>query len=290
VGWLGRGARSPVRKVLLAEATTKETYGRAFGFERSMDSAGAIVGPLLAVGLVATWGPRTTFALTVVPAVIAALLVGLLVQEKPHELGARSHLFDGVRQLPRSFRRFLFGVGMAGLGDFSNTLLIMFATQAWTPRLGAATAATQAIGFYAGYNVVYTFSCSIAGRLADRYPKQRVLAFGYAAAVVPALALLAPGASLLKFAVIFGCSGLYMGFWETVESTSAAAYLPATVRGTGFGLLDTVNGVGDFVSSIVVGVLWTLRPAAAMGFVIATTLVGAVVVWTMPAPGEDGRR
>jgi hypothetical protein len=65
--------------------------------------------------------------------------------------------------------------------------------------------------------------------------------------------------------------------------------LPATVRGTGFGLLDTVNGVGDFVSSIVVGVLWTLRPAAAMGFVIATSLVGAVVVGTIPAPGEGGR-
>jgi MFS family permease len=277
-GWLGRGARTPVRKVLLTEATTKETYGRAFGLERSMDSAGAIVGPLLSVVLVATLGARATFAFTLVPGLIAALLITFLVKEKPHEPKPRPHLFSGVGELPRTFRRFLLGVGVAGLGDFSNTLLILFATQAWTPRLGAVRAATIAMGFYVGYNVVYTISCSVAGSLADRLPKHRVLAGGYALAAVPAATLLVPGESFVKFAVVFGLSGLYMGFWETVESTSAATYLPADVRGTGFGVLATVNGIGDLISSILVGALWAIAPVTAMTFVIATSLVGAAII------------
>src|SRR5436305_2445819 len=66
-GWIGRGARTPVRNVLLTEATTPETYGRAFGLERAMDSLGAVIGPLLAVGLVAAVGLRSTLALTLVP-------------------------------------------------------------------------------------------------------------------------------------------------------------------------------------------------------------------------------
>ena len=277
VGWLGRGARSPVRNVLLTEATTKETYGRAFGLERAMDSAGAIVGPLLWLAIAAWLGMRAVFAFTLIPGVIAALLIATLVQEKPHRAAPHA-LFAGARALPAEYRRFLVGVGIAGLGDFSNTLLILFATQAFTPALGALRAAALAMSFYVFYNVVYTVSCYAAGALADRFPKQRVLALGYAIAVIPAAMLLAPGASIAKFAVVFGVSGLYMGFWETVESASAATYLPAHIRGAGFGVLATVNGAGDLVSSILVGALWALHPMIAMLYVIATSLIGASII------------
>jgi predicted MFS family arabinose efflux permease len=279
VGWLGRGARTPVRKALLKEGTTPETYGRAYGLERAMDSTGAVIGPLLALALAASVGVRGTFALTLVPGAGAAIAIALLVREGEHSPGARGRsLLAGFRDLPARYRRLLLGIGIAGLGDFSNTLLILFATQAFTPRLGAARAAVVAMGFYVGYNVVYTVSCWIAGVLADRHPKARVLAFGYALAVVPAAALLLPGDSYAKFAVVFGFSGLYMGFWETVESAAAATLLPATSSGTGFGVLESVNGLGDFVSSVVVGTLWTRSPALAMAFVAVVSLSGALVV------------
>ncbi|HEY8073411.1 MAG TPA: MFS transporter, partial [Labilithrix sp.] len=268
-GWIGRGARSPVKNVLLKEATTPDTYGRAFGLERAMDSAGAVLGPLVALGLLATLGPRATFALTLIPGVGAAVAIVFLVREKPHEPGPGRTLFAGVKELPSAYKRFLAGVGVAGLGDYSNTLLILFATQAWTPRFGAGRAATFAMGGYVGYNVVYTISCWIAGALADRFPKQLVLSFGYALAVVPAVALMIPGDSIAKFVVAFGMSGLYMGFWETVESTTAATLLPAKNSGMGFGVLATVNGVGDLASSVLVGALWAGSPQLAMGFVIA---------------------
>ena len=282
VGWLGRGVRGPVRNVLLAEATTPESYGRAFGLERSMDSAGAVLGPLIALAVVVSLGLRTTFLLTLIPGLLAALLIAFVVQEKPRPRRPPVRLGGSLRALPAPFRRFLCGVGVAGLGDYANTLLILWATQAWTPRLGTVRAAATAMAFYVGYNVVYTFSCYVSGALADRFPPSRVLAGGYALAVVPAVALLWPGDSFGKFALVFGISGLYMGVWETVESASAARYVPAAVRGFGFGVLATVNGLGDVVSSILVGAVWVVSPTVAMAYVIVTSLVGAVLLLTLP--------
>ncbi len=276
--WLGRGARTPVRNVLLAEATTPESYGRAYGFERAMDSAGAVIGPLLSVGLLAAVGMRRTFALTLVPGAIAAVLIAVLVQEHPHETRPHQKVLANVGSLPHDFRRLLVGVGIAGAGDFSNTLLILWATQAWAPHYGLTRAARLAMLSYVGYNVIYSGSCYVSGHLADRFPMRLVLAGGYALAVIPAGLLILPGSSWLKFAAIFGLSGLYMGVWETVESATAATMLPNPMRGVGFGVLATVNGLGDLVSSVVVGFLWAISPAAAMSFVIATSLAGALIV------------
>jgi MFS family permease len=286
--WLGRGARTPVRNVLLSEATTPETYGRAFGFERAMDSIGAVIGPLLSLILVALIGLRLTLAFTIIPGVISALLIAVLVREREHAPQPHAHLVSGMLSLPREFRKYLVGVGVAGLGDFANTLLILWATQAWTPMLDLARAAQLAMLYYVGYNVVYAASCYVSGQLADRFAKNRVLAIGYSLATIPALALMAPGTSLVKFAIVFGFSGLYMGVWETIESATAATMLPDSTRGIGFGVLATVNGVGDFLSSAAVGALWTLDPRLAMLVVIATSLVGAVIiVRTRPGAGEQ---
>jgi MFS family permease len=277
-GWIGRGARGPVRNTLLAEATTPDTYGRAFGLERAMDSAGAVVGPALAYLLLSGVDLPWVFGLTLIPGVAAALTIALLVRERPHTPQPHATLWSGVRALPQEFRRFLVGVGIAGLGDFSNTLLILWATQAFTGRVEPKQAARLAMLFYVGYNIVYTVTCYLSGTLADRFPKNRVLAAGYALAVIPACALLLPGDPFLRFGIAFGFSGLYMGVWETVESSTAATLLPAQVRGTGFGVLATVMGLGDFLSSATVGVLWTVAPPLAMLFVITTSMTGAALI------------
>ena len=285
--WLGRGARAPVRNVLLSEATTPETYGRAFGFERAMDSIGAVIGPLLSLILVALIGLRLTFALTIIPGVMSALLIAILVREREHRAQPHVHLVSGMVSLPVEFRKYLVGVGVAGLGDFANTLLILWATQAWIPMLGLARAAQLAMLYYVGYNVIYAASCYVSGQLADRFAKNRVLAIGYGLAIIPALALMSPGTSLVKFAIVFGFSGLYMGVWETLESATAATMLPSSARGIGFGVLATVNGVGDFLSSAVVGALWILDRVA-MLIVIVTSLVGAaIIVRTRPGASEQ---
>lgn len=278
-GWLGRGARTPVRNVMMTEATTPDSYGRAFGFERAMDSAGAVIGPLLAGLLMRCFGLRQLFWWTLAPGVMAAALIGLLVREREHAPRPHARLWHSTKALPGAFKQYLIGVGVAGMGDFSNTLLILWATEAWTPEFGLDEAAGWAMLFYVGYNVVYTISCYISGMLADRFPKHLVLALGYSVAIVPATALVLPGTSFLKFAVVFGFSGLYMGVWETLENSTAAELLPQETRGVGFGVLATVNGLGDFASSTAVGLLWMVSPLAAMGFVAGMSLLGAAIIY-----------
>src|SRR6266540_1969960 len=237
------------------------------------------------IGRVGGWIGRG--ARTLIPGVIAALLIAFLVREKYHEPQPHVSLLGGMKSLPHEFRKYLYGVGVAGAGDFSNTLLILWATQAFSARFGMAWAATIAMLFYVGYNVVYTVSCYASGLLADRFPKNRVLAIGYSIAVIPAIALMWPGASFVKFAIVFGFSGLYMGVWETLENSTAATLLPASVRGVGFGVLATVNGLGDFISSASVGFLWVISPVWAMLFVIAVSLTGAAIIaGTNPTAGE----
>jgi MFS family permease len=286
-GWIGRGARTPVRNVLLAEATTPETYGRAFGLERAMDSAGAIIGPLLSISLVAAFGLRGVFLWTLVPGILAALVIWFMVKEGPHVPQPHVRLRGSITALPKEFKEYLVGIGIAGVGDFSNSLLILWATQAWTTRFGLTRAAQMAMLFYVGYNVVYTATCYASGVLADRYPKYKVLAIGYSLGAIPAFALLLPGESLVKFGIVFGFSGLYTGMWETLENSTAASILPSNVRGVGFGVLATVNGISDFLSSFLVGLFWAVHPGLSMGFVIAVSLLGAIIVFRA---GETARR
>src|SRR5579863_2479990 len=102
LAWLGRGVRTPVRKALLAGSVTKETYGRAFGFERMMDTVGAIAGPATALVLLEALHHRypIIFALTLIPSLGAAALIAFLVKEKSRQTVKHITFGDGLRNLP----------------------------------------------------------------------------------------------------------------------------------------------------------------------------------------------
>jgi hypothetical protein len=127
--WLGRGVRTPVRKALLAGAVSRDSYGRAFGFERLMDTCGAIVGPITAVALLRllTGKYTTLFALTLIPGLLAAALMAFVVKEKARVPVPHISFGASLRALPASFRRLLVAVGLFGPGDFAHTLLILLA-------------------------------------------------------------------------------------------------------------------------------------------------------------------
>ncbi len=114
--WLGRGVRSPAKKALLAADVAPGAYGRAFGLERLMDTVGAIAGPLTALWLlkITNHNYRAAFLWTLLPGTIAVLSFWLLVRERPLEAKRKLSFLHGLRNLPRNFREFLFGVGVFG--------------------------------------------------------------------------------------------------------------------------------------------------------------------------------
>jgi len=288
LAWLGRGVRTPVRKALLAAAVTPQTYGRAFGFERMMDTLGAIVGPataLLLLGWFAHDYPKL-FATTLVPGLLAVAAIALLVRERERRPVPHVSFGERLRALPPRFRRFLAAVGLFGLGDFAHTLLILLATQQLTPTLGAARAASVAVGLYVLHNVCYAGFALVAGWLADRFPKSRVLAAGYALAAVMAGLILALPLNGITLAAVFLCGGVYVAIEETLEDSLCAELVAAEQHGMAFGALATVNGVGDFVSSLAVGALWSAWGIpVAFGYSAVLFAAGAVLVWRLRPAG-----
>jgi len=279
--WLGRGVRTPIRKALLAGSVTPETYGRAFGFERMMDTVGAIAGPATAFVLLPLVHERypVVFALTLIPGLAAAVLIAFVVKEKERKPVAHISLGASVRALPAGYRKLLAAAGLFGAGDFAHTLLLLLAVQKLTPSLGPARAAAATTGFYVLHNVVYAGCSMLAGRLADRCQKGRLLAAAYGIAFLMALGLIFLPMNLWTLAAIFTLGGVYMGMEETLEDSLCAELVDPESHGVAFGLLATVNGLGDFASSIIVGVLWTVAGTrAAFGYSAVMFLAGGILV------------
>lgn len=279
--WLGRGVRTPVRKAILSGAVDRETYGRAFGFERMMDTLGAIVGPATAFLLIkyGKLGYPALFGWTLLPGLAAAAMMAFVVAEKDRKPVPHSSFAHSLQALPAPYRRFLFGVGLFGMGDFAHTFLILFATQELTPALGRTEAAAWAVGFYILHNVFYAGCSYAAGLLADRMDKKRLLAAGYFLAGVMAAAMMGAPARPAVLAAVFILGGIYVAVEETLEDSFCAELAPEASHGMAFGVLATVNGVGDMVSSVAVGFLWTQWGApAAFGYSLVLSVLGGLLV------------
>ena len=280
-GWAGRGAKSPSRDALLADAVPQSQLGRAFGFERAMDTVGAVAGPLTALLLVSLANIRTALAWTIVPGLLASISFLWLVPSGKSAIKHQAFGFlHSLRQLPVSFRRFLMGVFANGLGDFAPTLLILRASQILTPEYGAARAATLAVGLYTLHNIVFAVISYPAGVLADRIGKRGLLAVAYALAAVMCIGFIFAPPTIPWLAVLFTIAGIHIGIQQGLEKSAAAELLASEIRGTGFGVLATVNGIGDFASSIVVGTLWTMvAPAAGFLYGAIFSLAGAALIY-----------
>jgi MFS family permease len=274
VAWIGRGSRSPARDALMADAAPPEARGRAFGLERGADAVGAVLGPLLSMALLARGlEPRQVVLASVLPGLAAFLAVVFLVAESPHEpRTGRFALRAELAGTGRAFQRYLMAILVFGTGDFSRTLLILYATEQMTGELFTMRGATAAVALYALHNAVSALAAFPIGMLADRLGHGNVVAGGYlfAAATTSGFAVLPPTAGLLL--LLFVCSGVYIACEEVAEKSYAASLLPADRRGSGMGLLAAVNGVGDMISSALVGLLWAALPSRSWGFGAAATL------------------
>jgi MFS family permease len=279
VAWIGRGSRSPARDVLMAEGAAPEAHGRAFGMERAGDAAGAVLGPLLAMFLLARGvEPRNLMLVSLVPGFLAFASIVWLVAERVHvPRGARFGLRAELAETGPAFRTYLFGILVFGAGDFSRTLLIFYATQHIVGTLFSLRGATAAVALYVLHNAVSAGAAFPIGALADRVGHRRVIVGGYVLAAATTLAFaLAPPWLLL----LFVCSGVYIASEEVAEKSYAATLLPEDRRGAGMGLLAATNGLGDMASSALVGSLWSLAPDPAWGFGAAALLqlVGALMI------------
>ncbi len=294
LGWFGRGFRSPLKNAILADSVPFEARGKAFGFERAGDTVGAIVGPLFSVGLLTYLHPRAAdpsapfrivFLIALIPGLGAAAAFAVLVRDN-QGAGLARRFWATIKALPHSFRRFLWGAGIFGMGDFARTLMILAATQLLTPGRGVAHAAEIAALLYVGHNVSYAAWSYPVGALSDQMGRRGLLASGYLVGAFTALGVAAAFwwrlESVGYLLGLFALAGFSVAVVDALEGALTADLVENDLRGTAYGVLGAVNGLGDLGSSVLVGVLWTaFSPVAAFAYGALLMGVGALVIYRL---------
>jgi MFS family permease len=299
----GKGLRSAPRDAVLADSIEPGLRGSAFGWHRSMDTLGAVVGPLLALGLLALvdGNLRVVIALATIPGLAGALLVLTVTDPRGRRGGAGSagdvpgiSLPSGApaaparlrwRSLPPGFRLYLAAWLPFVLVNSSDVFLILRAEQ-----LGFSTAAVVLV--YALYNLVYALASVPFGHLSDVLGRHRVLVGG-----LVAFAAVYLGFSLATEAwqvvVLFAVYGLYIAATDGVSRAFAVDLVPHGLRATALGLLGTLTGVMTLAASGIAGALWDLAgPGAPFVYGAAGALLSAGLFALLPGlrlPGAAKR-
>jgi MFS family permease len=275
IAWTARGARGPARNALLASLAPPGAYGRAFGFERTMDHLGAVIGPLLGAALVASVGIRSTLYLAAIPGLFAAAAIIVAAREAR---GLAAPVRRRVRLELAALRetgilRALAPVTLFELGNCASTLLILRATGLLHPGRKISDAAAVAVLLYATHSLVASALALPAGHGIDRRGARPIFAAGLVVFALAYVGFALHTHSWPLLLLFFVLAGAGVGLAETAESALVARLLPDELRGSGFGLLGAVQSLGDFVSSAAVGLVWTVASPTAAFLVAAAWMV-----------------
>ncbi len=303
---LAKGMRGAPRDVMLAESVPKEKLGAAFGQLQAMDTAGAIIGPLIALWIVAHYGLRNVFLFAAIPGVLAVTTALIGIREtrgrtKPIEdanqpspvVLAASPAVAAKQSVhfPFSFYYVLAAVTIFSLGCSSDMFLVLRAQET-----GIASSSAPLLGLT--FNVTYTLFSWPAGKLSDRFSRRHLVAMGYIVyAAVYAVFAMAPSQGAIWGALAF--YGLFYALSTPVMKALIVETVPAYARGRAIGLFYFVSSVSILLASVVTGQLWKIYGAPlplgiAAGlalFAAVMLLVGPSAKWSavaaLPKTGEE---
>jgi MFS family permease len=289
---IGKGIRGAPRDALIADLTPPTIRGAAYGLRQSLDTVGAFLGPLLAVGLMLAWSNdfRTVFWFALLPAVLSVLLLVFGVQE-PDLPRDRRRLESPVRwetlgELGQTYWWVVAVGSVFTLARFSEAFLILRAQQLGLPDAFAPLVLVV-------MNLLFAASAYPIGKLSDRTSHRTLLIAGLAVLIAADL-VLAQAAALGAVGVGVALWGLHMGITQGLLATMVSQAAPAHLRGTAFGLFNLASGIAMLAASVLAGLLWDRVGAATTfycgaGFsLLALVMLGAR--GAPPAPSVGGRR
>jgi MFS family permease len=280
---IGKGLRTSPRDALIADSVAPELRGRAYGFHRSMDHAGALIGPLLATALLARWTHdlRVVFALAAIPGFLAVLLIVVKVREAAVAEGFLRGNGSFLRTLPRGpMRRFLLILLLFTLGNSTDAFLLLRAG-----NLGVSAVSIPLL--WAFFHVVKMASALPFGALSDRFGRRGMILAGWG---VYALAYLgfARATTQGQIWALFAFYGLFYGFTEGTEKALLADMVPPEERGSAFGWYHCAIGIGALPASLIFGGLWQhFGATAAFGLGAGLAALAALLLWLL-VPAQRG--
>jgi MFS family permease len=279
---VGKGLRTSPRDAIIADSTPVESRGMAYGFHRAMDHGGAIIGPLLATGLLLVLHDtpqenlKTLFLLSFIPGLLAVLLLFAGLKERPAD-GARQPLSNGLNvraaceEMSAGFRKYLVIILVFTLGNSTDAFLLLRAQQ-----LGVPIALLPTI--WVALHVVKMGFSVPGGVLSDRIGRKKVITTGW---TVYALVYggFAFASSQWHVWALFMVYGIYFGLTEGVEKALVADFAPSHLRGSAFGAYHLIVGIGALPASLLFGLVWQhYGPAAAFGMGAGLALLASVML------------
>ncbi|MDD4996586.1 MAG: MFS transporter [Syntrophales bacterium] len=287
---LGKGIRTAPRDAIIAESSLPEVMGRAFGFHRAMDTLGAVVGPALAFFLLGLFAGdfRKVFWLSMIPGIIAVLLIVFLIQEKKRALPeSRERPRLTLAHFDWRFKFFVVITTLFAIGNSSDVFLILRSQQ-----LGIPTAVIPVL--YLTFNLIYSLSAFPAGMAADRFGKKRIMMIGFILFAFIYYGFAVAGSATTAW-VLFGLYGIFMGLTEGVQKAFLTTIIPSDFKATAFGIYNTAIGLALFPASLIGGWLWDrVSPAATFyyGSVMAavSTLLFIAFIVILNRQAQDRRK
>ena len=284
---IGKGIRGAPRDALIADLTPDGARGASFGLRQALDTVGAFVGPLAAIGLMLLFAGNivSVFWVAVIPAFIAFALIAWFVQEPPRpqsQVGPRPRL--RLADMGRLATPYWIVVGIAfvlALARFSEAFLVLRAQ-----NIGLAVALVPAVMVV--MNMVYALAAYPAGAASDRLGRRSMLIAGTLLLIVADLVLAySDGVALMLVGVAVW--GLHMGFTQGLLAALIADTAPADLRGTAFGIFNFTGGLALLIASVLAGALWDqFGPAATflVGAGITAAALAAIAVLMPSAPAR----
>ena len=282
---VGKGIRGAPRDALVADLAPPEMRGAAFGLRQSLDTIGAFLGPLIAVGLMLLWANdfRAIFWVAVVPGVLAVFVLLVGVKEPPANASERRINPISRISLRRLGNAYWWVVAIGGvftLARFSEAFLVLRAQQGGMP-LALVPLVMVAM------NAVYALSAYPFGKLSDRVDHRTLLVLGLLVLVVADFVL---ASSNHWSTVLAGVAlwGVHMGMTQGLLATMVADVAPPELRGTAFGFFNLVSGIALLIASVVAGLIWDELGAAYTFY--AGAAFSAIAIIVLITRGLRGRR
>lgn len=269
---IGKGIRGSPRDAMIADETPPEIRGRAFGLRQALDTAGALLAPLLAIGLMALLASqiRAVFWIAMIPAAISFLLAWLALREPEQHLAAvkKSPFFAGFRRLDEETKRLLKVGFLFTLARFSEAFLILKGIDIGLSE--AMSPLTLAI-----FNLAYVVLAYPAGALSDRMRPRKILMAGIVVLIAGNL-ILAETNNFLGLVIGTVLWGMHMALTQGIFSRMIADSAPEELRATSFGAFYFVTGIATLLASLGAGWLWD-RQGASATFITSAIVAGVAL-------------
>ncbi|NPV01754.1 MAG: MFS transporter [Brevinematales bacterium] len=288
---VGKGIRTAPRDALISESTPKDSQGRAFGFQRGMDFAGATLGALICYFLARAYLDPVAgqlinvdsffniFLISIIPAFLGVAALFFLREKKagtavdaPSEKKERPLPNLRIGQYDRNLKAFFLAQFVFTLGNSSNQFLLLRSME-----LGHLL--STVILMYLGFNLAATLLSPVFGSLSDKIGRKKILVLGYGiyGAVYAAFGFIAPEYNFLiwGFWVVYG---IYYAMTEGVEKAMVSDLAPAGSKATALGFYHTIVGIGLLPASIIAGFLFSLMPGLPFWFGGVTSAVSVIIL------------